>query len=81
MSRVVVVSGGGTGIGRAIAAVFAAEGDRVGLIGRRADMLERTLHELGAGATAFPADLRDASEVERVVSELVHTLEAPSTSS
>jgi len=39
MARNVVISGGGTGIGRAAARVFAADGDRVLLLGRRADVM------------------------------------------
>lgn len=40
--RVVVVTGGGTGIGRAIAGAFATDGERVVLLGRREDVLSRT---------------------------------------
>ncbi|MEU6034496.1 SDR family oxidoreductase [Actinomadura sp. NPDC047616] len=64
MTRTIVVSGGGTGIGRAVAARFAADGDRVVIIGRRADVLEKTAGELGG--TALPADLSEPAEVERV---------------
>ncbi|MFJ6577173.1 SDR family NAD(P)-dependent oxidoreductase [Streptomyces sp. NPDC091368] len=46
MSRVVVISGGGTGIGRATAELFARAGDRVVLVGRRADPLKRTADEI-----------------------------------
>lgn len=39
MSRQVIISGGGTGIGRATALRFAEDGDRVVLVGRREDKL------------------------------------------
>ncbi|MBX6765604.1 MAG: SDR family oxidoreductase [Actinomadura rubrobrunea] len=64
MARTIVVSGGGTGIGKAVAARFAADGDRVVIIGRRADVLEKAAGELGA--TALPADLSEPAQVERV---------------
>ncbi len=48
MERIVVVSGGGSGIGKAIAARFAAFGDHVTIIGRRADVLEAAAGELNA---------------------------------
>jgi 3-oxoacyl-[acyl-carrier protein] reductase len=63
MPRLVVVSGGGTGIGRATAARFAADGDRVVLIGRRADVLAAAATDLGA--TAVTADLAEPAEVAR----------------
>jgi 3-oxoacyl-[acyl-carrier protein] reductase len=66
--RVVVVSGGGTGIGRATAQVFAADGDRVVILGRRGDVLERAAAELGA--VAIQADLTDPAQVEAAVASL-----------
>ncbi len=39
MDRVVVITGGGTGIGAACAQLLAADGDRVFIIGRRAEPL------------------------------------------
>ncbi|MFR9795576.1 SDR family NAD(P)-dependent oxidoreductase [Streptomyces sp. MS06] len=63
MTRNVVISGGGTGIGLAAAQAFAADGDQVLLLGRRAGVLERA--EV-PGALAFPADLADPAEVRRV---------------
>ncbi|MFG2004932.1 SDR family NAD(P)-dependent oxidoreductase [Spirillospora sp. NPDC048911] len=68
MTRTIVVSGGGSGIGKAVAARFAADGDRVVVIGRRADVLEKAAGEVGG--TALPADLSDPAEVERVRAEL-----------
>jgi 3-oxoacyl-[acyl-carrier protein] reductase len=46
--RVVIVSGGGTGIGRAAARRFAAGGDRVLLVGRRDAVLRRAADALAA---------------------------------
>ena len=40
MTRNVVISGGGTGIGLAAAQVFAADGDRVLLLGQAAEVLD-----------------------------------------
>ena len=48
--RTVVVTGGGTGIGRAIAEAFAVDGETVVLLGRREDVLVRTSTQLQASA-------------------------------
>ncbi|MGI5454047.1 SDR family NAD(P)-dependent oxidoreductase [Streptomyces sp. CA-249302] len=67
MARNVVISGGGTGIGLAAAQVFAADGDRVLLLGRRAEVLEKA----GVpGALTYAADLSEPAGVRGVV-ELV----------
>jgi 3-oxoacyl-[acyl-carrier protein] reductase len=69
MSRRIVVSGGGTGIGRAIAVSFARAGDRVTIVGRRADVLEKVAAEYD-GVTAVAADLTVPADVERVAATL-----------
>ncbi|WP_431963629.1 SDR family NAD(P)-dependent oxidoreductase [Actinacidiphila sp. bgisy160] len=73
MSRIVVVSGGGTGIGLAVAEAFVRDGDRVVLVGRRADVLDEAVARLGSGsALAVPADLtdeREAAGVRELVAE------------
>ncbi|MFD4573681.1 SDR family NAD(P)-dependent oxidoreductase [Streptomyces sp. NPDC058417] len=65
MARNVVVSGGGTGIGRAAARLFAADGDRVLLLGRRAGVLEQAAGQLG-GALTHAADLSEPEQVRGV---------------
>jgi 3-oxoacyl-[acyl-carrier protein] reductase len=70
MSRVVVVSGGGTGIGRAVARVFALDGDHVVLIGRRAHKLADAAAEIGdksgVPVATFAADLSDPEQTDGV---------------
>ncbi|MBT3149699.1 SDR family oxidoreductase [Streptomyces sp. CHD11] len=63
MTRNIVISGGGTGIGLAAARVFAADGDRVLLLGRRGDVLERAAVP---GALTYAADLTDPESVRGV---------------
>lgn len=46
MTRVVVISGGGTGIGRATAELFSAAGDQVVLLGRRESVLAQAAAQL-----------------------------------
>jgi 3-oxoacyl-[acyl-carrier protein] reductase len=64
MQRTAVVTGGGTGIGRAVAARLAAQGLAVHLTGRRADALVVAAKEIGGHAVAFdaadPGSIRDA---------------------
>ena len=50
MARVIVVSGGGTGIGLATARMFACDGERVALLGHRPDVLDAALREIDGAA-------------------------------
>ncbi|MEV4089957.1 SDR family NAD(P)-dependent oxidoreductase, partial [Nonomuraea fuscirosea] len=59
--REVVVTGGGTGIGYAIAEAFVALGDRVTITGRREAVLAEAARELRAEFVAF--DAASAAEV------------------
>jgi 3-oxoacyl-[acyl-carrier protein] reductase len=71
-ARVAVVTGGGTGIGRAVAATLVARGDRVAILGRRAEVLERTAGELGCVWRQADVAARDQVQaaVDWVVAEL-----------
>ncbi|MER6169809.1 SDR family oxidoreductase [Streptosporangium sp. NPDC001681] len=53
--REIVVTGGGTGIGYAIATAFAAQGDRVTVTGRREQVLKEAADRLGVSYVAFNA--------------------------
>jgi citronellol/citronellal dehydrogenase len=68
--RVALVTGGGTGIGRATALELAGTGASVVVCGRRAEPLEAVAAEaraLGGEALAVAADVREPAEGERVV--------------
>jgi NAD(P)-dependent dehydrogenase (short-subunit alcohol dehydrogenase family) len=65
--RVAIVTGAGSGIGRAVARAFLQEGWAVALAGRRKDALEQTRDEAGgadARALPVPTDVRDPASVE-----------------
>lgn len=68
-NRVVVVTGGGTGIGKAIAAKFTSNGDRVVITGRREQVLRDAADTLrrawpGAGVHWHVCDVGDAAQVD-----------------
>lgn len=69
--RVVLVTGGGTGIGAAIARLLAADGDQVVVCGRREAPLRAVAEETGAHVVV--ADVAEAAGVERVVDDTVAT--------
>ena len=54
MDKVAIVTGAGTGIGKAVALAFLKEGYSVGLAGRRLEPLEEAARESGAGNRALP---------------------------
>jgi NAD(P)-dependent dehydrogenase (short-subunit alcohol dehydrogenase family) len=67
--RHALVTGGGRGIGAAIAAALAGAGARVTLLGRTEAELERTAASLPGGAPAVTADVTDPAAVERAFRE------------
>ncbi len=72
--RVVWITGGGTGIGRAAAHLFAAEGASVALLGRRADVLKRVQQELKAApgrVEAVSLDVADRAAVDATAQRLL----------
>ncbi len=64
--RIAIVTGAGSGIGRAVAIGLLGEGYTVVLAGRRAGLLQETIEEAGphgAGARAVPTDITDPAAV------------------
>ncbi|HEV3355829.1 MAG TPA: SDR family oxidoreductase [Pseudonocardiaceae bacterium] len=68
MTRTVLVTGGGTGIGAACAARFARDGDTVYITGRRPDVLADTAAALGA--TPVTCDHTDPDQIVALLAEL-----------
>lgn len=68
----ILVTGGGTGLGRAMAMRFAALGAKVTINGRREEPLNETVKEirdLGGKAEGVPCNIREADAVEACIAE------------
>ncbi|WP_061934538.1 SDR family oxidoreductase [Aureimonas sp. AU22] len=63
LSRIALVTGGGTGVGKAISKALASAGWTVVICGRRQEVLETTANELGQGTVAMVADIGDPASV------------------
>jgi len=71
--RIAVVTGAGSGVGRAIALALAADGATVCLVGRRAEALEATAQEIEGSAPRpliYAADLARDEDIERLAARL-----------
>jgi NAD(P)-dependent dehydrogenase (short-subunit alcohol dehydrogenase family) len=68
--RTVVVTGGGTGIGFAVAQAFVAAGDRVVITGRRKGVLDDAVAALGPAAGSVAFDASDPAQVGGALIEL-----------
>jgi short-subunit dehydrogenase len=71
--RVVLVTGASSGIGRALAVELGRRGAALGLLARRADVLQESTREVeaaGGGALALPADVTDGGAVRAAAEQL-----------
>jgi len=77
MSRVIVVTGGTAGVGRAVARRFASEGDSVAVLARGQEGLAATVAEiddLGGRGLGLTADVAEADQVEEAAAHVEREL-------
>lgn len=72
--QTIIVTGGGSGIGRCTAHELSALGARIALVGRKADKLEAVKAEIledGGTASAHPCDIREEEAVRATVEAII----------
>src|SRR4030095_12260059 len=67
-NKIALITGGGRGIGRAIALAFAREGARVVVAARAAEQLEAVAKEIGGDTVALVCDVADPQSVKAMFS-------------
>ena len=65
-----MITGGGRGIGRAIALAFARDGARIAVAGRTIEPLQEVASEIGNGSIALVCDVSDPESVTRMFTEI-----------
>jgi NAD(P)-dependent dehydrogenase (short-subunit alcohol dehydrogenase family) len=69
--KIGIITGVGSGIGRACAIALASEGAQVALVGRRRDRVDEVAHKIGDSPFAVPGNVPKTSEVSRLIDETV----------
>jgi len=64
--KTAVITGGSTGMALATAKLFAAEGAKVFVTGRRQDILDAAVAEIGSGAVGVQGDVADLADLDRL---------------
>jgi citronellol/citronellal dehydrogenase len=76
--RTALVTGGGTGIGRATAELLARLGARVAVTGRREELLAEAVTAIeaaGGAASAYPCDIREPEHVDALLDAVLGDME------
>ena len=76
--RTALVTGGGTGIGRATAELLARLGARVAVTGRREEPLAEAVAAIeaaGGAASAYPCDIREPENVDALIDAVLGDME------
>jgi 3-hydroxybutyrate dehydrogenase len=72
--KIAIITGGGRGIGRAIATVFAREGATVVVSARTKEQLEAVASEIGNNAHAIVCDVADPASVKQMFAQAYEVL-------
>jgi NAD(P)-dependent dehydrogenase (short-subunit alcohol dehydrogenase family) len=70
MTKIAMITGAGSGVGRAVAQALAKEGWRLALVGRKRDALEETAKGLAGDHLIAPADVGDPVAVKGVFAQI-----------
>ncbi|MEL6273119.1 MAG: SDR family NAD(P)-dependent oxidoreductase, partial [Chloroflexota bacterium] len=75
--KTAIVTGAGRGLGYAIAKAYVNAGMRVALLDVREDLLNEVQTEFGEVAAAFPVDLSDGPDTQRVMRRVLEWHSTP----
>ena len=70
MNKIAMITGAGSGVGRAAAKALAAQGWRLALVGRKKEALEQTAGMLKTDTLVAPADVGDPAQVKSVFARI-----------
>lgn len=69
--QIALVTGGGTGIGKAIAKAMLAEGAKVIIVGRKEEVLKEAQTELGSGTEIMVCDVTQEEQVNKIYADIM----------